>query len=106
METTTNTTPPDVTGVPPPATGSTAWCADDLTVGQLVRWINAQHLTAAKQTPPDTDCMAAYQRLGAGVESALAAFRASGALVDSRGTNDPMTWEYWRDRARLAESRQ
>lgn len=47
------------------------------TVGEIVRWIDRQHLEAARETPPNTDYMKALQLLGGHVESALHLYRKS-----------------------------
>lgn len=62
--------------------GSAAHLADDVTVGQVVRWINREHVQAAKETPPNGDYMRAMQRLGDGVESALWSYRIANPQSD------------------------
>jgi hypothetical protein len=52
-----------------------AHLADDVTVGQVVRWIDREHIQAAKENPPNRDYMRAMQRLGEGVEGALRSYR-------------------------------
>ena len=59
-----------------------AYLADDVTVGQIVRWIDREHLQAAKETPPNGDYMRAMQRLAAGVESALWSYRIANPQAD------------------------
>jgi hypothetical protein len=55
-----------------------AHLADDVTFGQVVRWINREHIRAAKENPPNRDYMRAMQRLGEGVEGALRSYRMDG----------------------------
>ena len=52
-----------------------AYLAEDVTVGRLVRWIDREHMKAARETPPNIDNMREMQRLGEAVESALASYR-------------------------------
>ncbi len=54
-----------------------AYLANDVTVGQLARWIDREHMKAAKETPPNLDYMRAMQRLGDGLDSALKSYRAA-----------------------------
>jgi hypothetical protein len=56
--------------------------ADDVTFGQVVRWIDREHIQAAKENPPNRDYMRAMQRLGDGVERAF--------------------WSYWMDNPKTA----
>ncbi len=71
--------------------GSAAHLADDVTVGQVVRWINREHLQAAKETPPNGDYMRAMQRCAEGVESALWSYQMANpksALISCRWSED------------------
>lgn len=54
---------------------SKAYLADDVSVGQLVRQIDREHINAARETPPNMDYMRALQRLGSAVENALDLYR-------------------------------
>lgn len=44
-------------------------------IGEIIRWINREHMAAAKETPPNMDYMRAMQDLGANLESALDQYR-------------------------------
>jgi len=50
------------------------YLADDVTVGELVRWINSEVVKAGRCL--DMDMLRAMVRLGEGVESALDIYRA------------------------------
>lgn len=71
--------------------GSAAHLGDDVTVGQIVRWINREHLQAAKETPPNRDYMKAMQRSASAVESALWTYRVGNpksVLISCRWSED------------------
>lgn len=60
-----------------------AWQSDDVSVGELVRWINHEHLREARRVNaelsgaqgPQSKRMRELQDLGEGVEAALEAYR-------------------------------
>jgi hypothetical protein len=53
------------------------------TVGEIIRWIDREHMNAAKEDPPNRDYMRAMQRLGKQVQDALAHYRKSKANTES-----------------------
>lgn len=71
--------------------GSAAYLADDVTVGQVVRWIDREHIQAARENPPNGDYMRSMQRLASEVESALWAYRVANpqsTLITCRWSED------------------
>ena len=83
---TKQTTSPDELGA---ATGSEAHLAEDVSVGRLVRWLDREHINAARETPPNMDYMRDMQRLGEAVEIALDLYRrATKPLKLSRKADD------------------
>jgi hypothetical protein len=85
---TESTQSPESLGSP---SGSAAYLADDVTVGQVVRWINREHRQAAKETPPNKDYMRAMQRSASDVESALWTYRVGNpksAIISCRWSED------------------
>ena len=59
------------------ASSCSAHLADDVTVGQLVRFIDRVHMAAANREKPDQDMMRSMQKLGREVDSALELYRIS-----------------------------
>ena len=68
-----------------------AHLADDVTVGQVVRWIDREQIKAANENPPNRDYMRAMQAIGEGVEGALRSYRMANpksAIISCRWSED------------------
>jgi len=59
------------------ALSCSAHLADDITVGQLVRFLDRVHMAAANREKPDQDMMRSMQKLAGEVDSALELYRIS-----------------------------
>ena len=59
------------------STGSESYLAEDVSVGQLLRWIDREHRNASRETPPNLDYMRSLMRLWKSVDHALTIYRLS-----------------------------
>lgn len=48
---------------------------DTVTIGQLIRWIDTEHINAARENPPNLDYMKSMQKLGLTIEHALELYK-------------------------------
>ncbi len=50
---------------------------EDISVGELARWLNHQHLLAARRDPPDTEAMKRIQNMSDVLEATVTLYRAN-----------------------------
>jgi hypothetical protein len=53
------------------------YLVEDVSVGEILRWINRRHLNEARADPPDAEAMARLQDMGESLESTVALYLAN-----------------------------
>jgi ribosomal protein S27AE len=60
------------------------------TIGEVIRWIDREHITAARENPPNRDYMSAMQRLGDQIEGILKCYRKARSRTTTHRINRPL----------------